>query len=153
MDFKKIIKRVSSIQARKMIAESKKPLAVQLFSHFCSACQDSGPLLQKAADEAGEAVQVIAVDGDFNQEFADEFGVDGYPTMVMFKNGQKVADFEGAAETSGEYTKFLAKCLRPKPPKKSKPTSKPRQKPKPAPKKKKVVKRKPGRPRKTKKKE
>jgi len=152
MDFKKIIKRVTSIQAKKIIAESKKPVILQLFSHACSACHSAAPMMQTAFNSTND-VEVIAVDGDFALDFADNLGVDGYPTAVAFKNGQKVAEFEGAAESANEYTKFFAKCLRPKPPKKSKPTSKPRQKPKPAPKKKKVVKRKPGRPRKTKKKE
>lgn len=146
MDFKQVIKRVSSIQARKMIKDSKKPIVVQLFSHFCSACGEAASPMQQASDEVGEDVQVIAVDGDFNQAFANELNIDGFPTAVAFKNGERIGTFEGAGETSGEYTKFFAKCLRPKPLKKTRPSSKPRQKPKPKPKPKAVKKKKVGRP-------
>lgn len=135
VDFQKVIRRMTSIQAKQRIKQSRKPLIIQFFSHSCDSCVESGPLLQKAVDEAGEAVEVISVDGDFSQEFADEFGVDGYPTAVGFRNGQKVAAFEGGGDEA-DYSKFFARCARPKPLKKakSKPTSKPRQKPKPKPK-------------------
>jgi len=106
MDFQKIIKRVTSIQAKKMIAESKKPIIVQLFSNFCSACSDAAPKMQEAARTTND-VEVIAVDGDFAGDFVDGLKVDGFPTAVAFKNGQRIADFEGAPDTSGEYTKFL----------------------------------------------
>jgi len=135
MDFRKLIRRVTSIQAKRIIAESKKPVVIQLFSNACNACHESFPLMQEASGNTN-GVEVIAVDGDFATDFVDEHGVEGFPTAIGFRNGQKVAAFEGAAETAGEYTKFFSKCLKPRPVKKAKPkpTSKPRQKPKPKPK-------------------
>ena len=150
MDFKKIIKRVSSIQARQIIKNSKKPIIVQLFSHGCSACHDAEPHIQ-AAVNSNDEVEVIAVDGDFNMDFANEYGVDGYPTAVGFKNGQKIGAMEGSGDAK-DYSKFFLRCARPKPLKKVKPVKankpKPRPKPKPKPSRKTVVK--PKKPAKTK---
>ena len=134
-EYKGPIRRVTAIQARKIIAESKKPVLIQLFSNFCSACHEASPHIQKAANQ-NDDVEVIAVDGDFNQQFTDDLGVEGFPTVIGFRKGEKVGTMEGTGDVN-DFSKFFVKCSQPKVVRKPRKPA-PKKPPKPRPKPKKV---------------
>ena len=72
------------------------PVVVDFWAEWCAPCKVLSPLLEKVTSEAGGAFDLVKIDVDANQELAAEFGVQGIPTVVAFRDGTAVSQFTGA---------------------------------------------------------
>jgi thioredoxin 1 len=57
-----------------------------------------GPILDKVADKIGDKAVIAKVNVDENAPIAAQFGVRSIPTLILFKNGEKVKDFVGVQQ-------------------------------------------------------
>lgn len=78
-------KRMSKFQE---LINGNKPVLIDFFATWCGPCQALAPILVEAKEDLGEAVSIIKVDVDKNQEIAAQFQVKGVPTMMLFQNGK-----------------------------------------------------------------
>ena len=72
------------------------PVVVDFWAAWCEPCKILGPILEKVAAEAGGAFELVKVDVDSNQELSAQYGVQGIPMVVAFRDGKIVDSFTGA---------------------------------------------------------
>ena len=84
----------SNFQAE--VIESETPVLVDFWAPWCGPCRIVHPVLEQIADERGEALKIVKLNTDENQQTAAAFQVLSIPTMILFKGGQPVKTVIGA---------------------------------------------------------
>jgi len=79
------------------VLESDKPVLVDFWAEWCGPCKMIAPALEEISDELSEQVTIAKMDIMENTGIPGEIGVQSIPLMILFKNGEAVAQKLGAA--------------------------------------------------------
>jgi thioredoxin 1 len=83
--------------ATAVIERSKQvPVVVDFWAEWCGPCRMLAPVLDQIATEYAGKLRVVKLDVDANPVVASRFGIQGIPTMILFKGGQPQAQLVGA---------------------------------------------------------
>lgn len=72
------------------ILNSKPLVLVDFHATWCGPCKMLSPIIDRVAKKTGDHVRIIKIDVDKNQPLAGSLGVRGVPTLILYKNGEKV---------------------------------------------------------------
>jgi thioredoxin 1 len=71
---------------------------VDFWAPWCGPCKMQGPILDKVAEQIGDKALIAKVNVDEAAPIAAEYGVRSIPTLIIFKDGEKVQDFVGVQQ-------------------------------------------------------
>ncbi|MEZ5084016.1 MAG: thioredoxin [Bacteroidales bacterium] len=77
----------------KVIANST--ILVDFWAEWCGPCKAQDPILEEVASELEGEVLVGKVNVDDNRILATKYGIMNIPTMILFRNGEKLHQFVG----------------------------------------------------------
>ena len=62
---------------------------VDFFATWCGPCKMLSPLLEEIAEE-NPNINILKIDVDEVSELAVRYGIQAIPTLMLFKNGQRI---------------------------------------------------------------
>lgn len=74
--------------------DSAKPNMVLFYAPWCPHCKSMMGDWKRLRNRVGPKMEVIDVNCDEQPEMAEKYNVNGFPTIILFKNGKKI-HFEG----------------------------------------------------------
>jgi thioredoxin 1 len=100
------------------ILKSAIPVVVDFWATWCVPCRAIAPTLERIAVEYDGRLIVAKVDVDENPVFAQQFGVQGIPTLLLVRGGKIVNRIVGAlpeARLKSQIKDFLEQIEAPTP--------------------------------------
>jgi len=73
----------------------KSTILVDFWAEWCDPCKVQDPILEGVAKELNGRILVGKVNVDDNRTLANKNGIMNIPTMILFRNGEKVHHFAG----------------------------------------------------------
>ncbi len=90
------VSEVSDNNFQAEVIESDVPVLVDFWAPWCGPCRRVSPVVEEIANERGEALKVVKLNIDDNQQTAVKFGVMSIPTLMLFKHGEVAKTVIGA---------------------------------------------------------
>jgi thioredoxin 1 len=82
------------------VLDSKQPVLVDFWAEWCNPCKAIAPSLEELSEEMANKLKIVKINVDENPSISDTYSVRSIPALMIFKDGQKVAEKMGALPKS-----------------------------------------------------
>lgn len=82
------------------VLNSTLPVLVDFWAPWCGPCRMLAPVIDEVAGQFADRMKFVKVNVDDHQETPAKYGVRGIPSLMIFKNGEMVANKVGALSKS-----------------------------------------------------
>ncbi|MEA3376304.1 MAG: thioredoxin [Chloroflexota bacterium] len=77
------------------VLQADKPTLVDFWAEWCGPCKMVAPVVEEIAAEYDGKLQVAKMDVDGNRETPASYGIQGIPTLILFKDGEEATRIIG----------------------------------------------------------
>ncbi|MBK1633422.1 thiol reductase thioredoxin [Thiohalocapsa halophila] len=93
-------------------ASRERPVLVDFWAEWCAPCHQLSPHLNRVIDEYDGTVRLakVEVDAGENMKLAGHFRLRGFPTVILFQDGEERGRFSGS-RSSHQVREWLAEHL------------------------------------------
>lgn len=91
-----IVTQITDSTFKQEVLHSDLPVLVDFWAPWCGPCRLVSPTVEEVAEQYDGKVKVVKLDTDENPQVAIEYGIRSIPTLMIFKEGQKVDMVVGA---------------------------------------------------------
>jgi len=74
---------------------AEQPVLIDFSATWCQPCKALAPKIEKVADEFSGQLKVFSVDIEDAKTAVNEYGIQGVPTCIFFKDGREVDRIQG----------------------------------------------------------
>ena len=100
------MEQVNDTNFEQEVLKADKPVLVDFFATWCGPCRQMLPVVDELSQEMVASVKIVKLDVDEAEQAAANYDIQSIPTMLLFKNGQKVAEHHGAC-TKDELASWI----------------------------------------------
>jgi thioredoxin 1 len=87
---------VTSSSWEKEVLQSDNIVLVDFWAVWCGPCRMVAPTVEDLAKEYSGKIKVTKLNTDENPDIASRYKIMGIPTLMFFKNGEKIDQIVGA---------------------------------------------------------
>lgn len=73
---------------------------VDFSAPWCAPCRAQEPIIEKLSDRFEGKALIAAMNVDGNQELAGRLGIQGIPTLILYRNNEEIHRFVGLQQES-----------------------------------------------------
>ena len=101
-----------AFEPKVLAASHELPILVDFWAEWCAPCHQLTPHLNRVVDEYAGAVRLakVEVDEGENMKLAGHYRLRGFPTVILFQDGQERGRFSGS-RSSHQVREWLAAHL------------------------------------------
>lgn len=89
------MKEVTDTTFKTEVLNAQKPVLVKFGAEWCGPCRMLAPILEDVLAIESENFNIVSVDVDNCPTISAQYGIQSLPTMILFKDGDNVAQFMG----------------------------------------------------------
>ena len=82
------IKHYNTMSKFNELINGDKPVLVDFYADWCGPCRILSPIIKEVKSEFGDQLKVVKIDVDRNPAASGAYGIQGVPTMILFKEGK-----------------------------------------------------------------
>lgn len=88
-------KAVTDANFEQEVLQAKGVSLVDFWAPWCGPCRMIGPIVEDLAEEYAGRVNVLKMNVDENPQTPGRYGIQGIPTLLLFKDGEVVDTMVG----------------------------------------------------------
>jgi thioredoxin 1 len=78
------------------ILQGDLPCLIDFWAPWCGPCKAIGPMIDELAEEYDGKIRIAKMNVDDNPATPGKYGIRAIPTLILFKDGEKVDQITGA---------------------------------------------------------